>query len=138
MIHYIEPIKRVVLDDIAYNGETVNGKIFGGFCDCGGSMFQKVWLKIENLRILISECEKCWKNSAYFFNSTKFVKKEEAKVIEKSNFIEYLKNYLSDLEIQAMLEKAKGKPYKPADLSRAKKKLTEMNFSFEDVLEVLK
>lgn len=138
MIHYIEPIKRVVLDDVAYEVEIVNEKIFGGFCDCGGSMFQKLWLKIENLRILLSECDKCWKNIAYFFNSTKFVKKEDAKVVEKSNFIDYLKNYLSDLEIQAMLEKAKGKPYKPVDLSRAKKKLTEMNFPFEEVLEILK
>ncbi|MEM0350877.1 MAG: hypothetical protein QXR27_01800 [Archaeoglobaceae archaeon] len=138
MIYLLEPIKKVVIEDIAYSGEEVKEKFFGGFCDCGGIMLQKIWLNVENLRILISECEKCWKNSAYFFNSRKFIKKEEVKVVGRGEFVEYLKNYLSDLEIEAIIEKAKGKPYRPSDLSRAKKKLNDMNISLEEVIETIK
>uniref|UniRef100_A0A7J2TJF2 Uncharacterized protein n=1 Tax=Archaeoglobus fulgidus TaxID=2234 RepID=A0A7J2TJF2_ARCFL len=138
MIYLLEPIKKVVIDDVAYSCEEVREKTFGGFCDCGALMFQKMWLSIENIKILVSECEKCWKNSAYFFNSTKFLKKQEVVVVEKFEILEYLKNYLSDLEIEAIVGKAKGKPYKPSDLSRAKKKLGDMKISLEEVLEVIK
>lgn len=138
MIYFLEPLKKVVIEDLGYSGEEVKRRSFGGFCDCGGKMFQKLWVKIENTRIMISECEKCWKNSAYFFNSLKFLRKEDVSVIEKSAILDFLKNYLSDLELEALVAKAKDKVYKPVDLSRAKKKLSEMNFSLEEILPVLK
>jgi hypothetical protein len=138
MIHLLEPIKKVMIEDVAHSYEEVKEKTFGGFCECGAAMFQKLWLSIENLKILISECEKCWKNSAYLFNSTKFLRKEDVIVVEKSGILEYLKNYLSDLEIEAIIGKARSKPYKPSDLSRAKKKLDEMRIPLEGLLEIIK
>ncbi|MEM3927746.1 MAG: hypothetical protein QXT07_02240 [Archaeoglobaceae archaeon] len=138
MIYLLEPLKKVVIEDLSYSGEEVSNKRFGGFCGCGGKMFQKLWVKLENTRIMISECEKCWKNSAYFFNLTKFLGREEVHVVEKNAVKEFLKNYLSDLELNALIAKAKDKVYKPADFSRAKKKLSEMNFSLEEVLAILK
>ncbi|MCS7130838.1 MAG: hypothetical protein NZ872_05410 [Archaeoglobaceae archaeon] len=138
MIHLIEQIKRVVIDNIAYSVEDIKERIFGGFCDCGGSMLQKFWLNLEEMRILISECEKCWKNHAYVFNSTKFIKKEDVKLIAKGEILEYLKNFLTDLEIEAMIGKAQNRVYKPQDLARAKKKLLEMNLPFESLTDLLK
>ncbi|MCS7118845.1 MAG: hypothetical protein RMH75_02235 [Archaeoglobaceae archaeon] len=138
MIYLLEPIKKVVIEDIAYVGKEVKEKYFGGFCECGGMMFQKIWLDIEKTKILISECEKCWKNSAYFFNSYRFTKKEEVRVVEKIGFTEYLRSFLSDLEIEALIGKARDRSYKPSDLSRAKKKLNDMNISIEELIGVLK
>ncbi|MEM0214577.1 MAG: hypothetical protein QXU31_03380 [Archaeoglobaceae archaeon] len=138
MIHLIEPIKRAVVDNMAYSLSEVNEKIFGGFCDCGGSMLQKFWLVLEGTRVLISECEKCWKNQAYIFNSTKFIKKEDVKIIAKNEVLDYLKNFLTDLELEAIVGKAKNRVYKPQDLARAKKKLSEINLPFELVENLLK
>ncbi|MDK2796399.1 MAG: hypothetical protein PWQ58_1598 [Archaeoglobaceae archaeon] len=138
MIHLIEPIKIAVIDNVAYNISEVNEKLFGGFCECGGKMLQKFWLNMEELRVLFSECEKCWKNHAYFFNSTKFLRKEEVRLIEKGEILDFLKNYLTDLEIEALVNKAQNKLYKPQDLARAKKKLLDMNFPFEDLVSLLK
>lgn len=138
MIHLIEPIRRAVIDSVAYNLNEVNEKIFGGFCECGGSMLQKFWLNLEGMRVLISECEKCWKNQAYIFNSTRFIKKEDVKIISKSDVVDYLKNFLTDLELEAVIGKAKNKVYKPQDFARAKKKLSEINLPFELVENLLK
>lgn len=138
MIFLLEPLKKVVVEDLGYSGEVVEEKRFGGFCDCGGKMFQRIWVKLENTKIMISECEKCWKNSAYFFNFTKFLRKEDVQVVDKNAIVEFFKNYLSDLEIEALIAKARNRAYKPSDFSRAKKKLDEMNFSVEEVLSVLK
>lgn len=138
MIHLIEPIKIAVIDNVAYSISEVNEKLFGGFCECGGKMLQKFWLNMEELRVLFSECEKCWKNHAYFFNSTKFLRKEEVRLIEKGEILDFLKNYLTDLEIEALVNKAQNKLYKPQDLARAKKKLLDMNFPFEDLVSLLK
>ncbi|MDK2876083.1 MAG: hypothetical protein PWQ22_493 [Archaeoglobaceae archaeon] len=138
MIHLIEPIKIAVIDNVAYSISEVNEKLFGGFCECGGKMLQKFWLNMEGLRVLFSECEKCWKNHAYFFNSTKFLRKEDVRLIEKGEILDFLKNYLTDLEIEALVNKAQNKLYKPQDLARAKKKLLDMNFPFEDLVSLLK
>ncbi|MFN3383724.1 MAG: hypothetical protein ACK401_02365 [Archaeoglobaceae archaeon] len=138
MIYLLEPLKKVVIEDLTYSGEEIHQKRFGGFCDCGGKMFQKLWVKIENTRIMISECEKCWNHSAYFFNSSKFLRKENVHVIEKNAIADFLKNYLTDLEIEALIARARDKVYKPADLSRAKKKLSDMNISLEEILAILK
>ncbi|MEM2726855.1 MAG: hypothetical protein QXV61_01170 [Archaeoglobaceae archaeon] len=138
MIHLIEPLRKAIVDNVAYNADEVTEKIFGGFCDCGGSMFQKFWLKLEGMRILISECEKCWKNHAYVFNSAKFIKKEDVKLIAKSEVLEYLKSFLTDLEVEAIIGKAQNRLYKPQDFARAKKKLSEMNLPFEVVANLLK
>lgn len=138
MIHLIEPIKKAIIDNLAYDTEEVNGKIFGGFCDCGGSMLQKFWLKLEGMRILISECEKCWKNHAYVFNSTKFIKKEDVRLIAKGEILDYLKSFLTDLEVEAIIGKAQNRLYKPQDFARAKKKLSDMNLPFEAIANLLK
>lgn len=138
MIHLIEPIKKAVINDLAHDLEEVNEKIFGGFCDCGGLMLQKFWLEVENTKILISECEKCWKNYAYLFNSTKFMRKEDVKLVAKGEILEYLKSFLTDLEIEALIEKAQNRVYKPQDLARAKKKLFDMNLPFETIANLLK
>lgn len=138
MIYLLEPLKKVVIEDLSYSGEAIDYKRFGGFCECGGKMFQKLWVKLEDTRIMISECEKCWKNSAYFFNLKKFLRKEEVQVVEKNAIVEFFKNYLSDLELEALIAKAKDRVYRPVDLSRAKKKLNDMNFSLEEVLTILK
>ncbi len=138
MIHLIEPIKIAVIENVAYSVQDVSEKLFGGFCDCGGKMLQKFWLNLEGMRVLFSECEKCWKNHAYFFNSTKFLKKEEVKVIGREGILDYLKNFLTDLEIEALLSKAQNKVYKPQDLARAKKKLSDMNLPFEEIASLLR
>ncbi len=138
MIFLLESLKKVVIEDLSYSGEEVTQKRFGGFCECGGKMFQKLWVNVENTRIMISECEKCWNHSAYFFNSTKFLRKENVHVIEKNAIVEFLKNYLTDLEIEALIAKARDKVYKPVDLSRAKRKLNDMKISLEEVLAILK
>jgi len=138
MIYLIEPLRKAVIDGVAYSVEEVNEDLFGGFCNCGGKMFQKFWLNLETTRILFSECEKCWKNHAYIFNSTKFLKKEEVNLVEKGGLLEYLKTFLTDLELEALVSRAQNRVYKPQDLARAKKKLSEINLPFEELLESLK
>lgn len=138
MIYLLEPLKKVVIEDYCYSGEVINEKRFGGFCECGGKMFQKLWVNLGDMKIMISECEKCWKNSAYFFNLRKFLRKEEVQIVERNEIAEFFKNYLSDLELEALIAKARDKAYKPADFSRAKKKLNDMNFSVEEVLSFLR
>lgn len=138
MIYLLEPLKKIIVEDVSYLGQEVKQKYFGGFCDCGGKMFQKFWINVEATRIMISECEKCWKNSAYFFNSTKFLRKEDVFVVERNSIVEFLRNYLSDLELEALIAKAKDYSYKPVDLSRAKKKLNDMGLSLEEILAILK
>ncbi len=134
----VEPLKKVIIEDRAIKGDEVRGSKFGGFCNCGGIMHQKFWIQNGAKEILISECEKCWKNEAMIFNSRRFVGKQEVRVLSKSEFIEYLRSILSDLEFEAVLGKARGSAYKPAALTRAKKKLTEMDLSIDEVIEVLK
>ncbi|MCS7144350.1 MAG: hypothetical protein NZ879_04945 [Archaeoglobaceae archaeon] len=138
MIYLIEQIRKVVIDNMAYSVDDVSEKVFGGFCDCGGSMFQKFWLRLEGMSILISECEKCWKNHAYIFNSTKFIKKEDVKLIAKNEIVDYLKSFLTDLEVEAIIGKAQDRVYKPQDLVRAKRKLSDMNLPFEGLVNLLK
>lgn len=138
MIHLIEPIKIAVIDNLAYSINEVSEKLFGGFCECGGKMLQKFWLNLEGLRVLFSECEKCWKNHAYIFNSTKFLKREEVGLIGKGEILDFLKKFLTDLEVEALVNKAQNKLYKPQDLARAKKKLLDMNFPLEELFYLLK
>jgi hypothetical protein len=138
MIHLIEPIKMVVIENLAYNVNDVSEKLFGGFCGCGGRMLQKFWLNLEGMRVLFSECEKCWKNHAYVFNSIKFLRKEEVRVIGKGEILDYLKNFLTELEVEALLNKAQNRAYKPQDLARVKKKLSDMNLPLEEILSLLK
>ncbi|MCQ4153644.1 MAG: hypothetical protein HA489_04970 [Archaeoglobales archaeon] len=138
MIDLIEPLKVAVIENVAYGVQEVNEKLFGGFCDCGGRMLQKFWLNLEGMRILFSECEKCWKNHAYLFNSTKFLKREEVRLVGRGEILDYLKNFLTELELEALLSKAQSKIYKPQDLARAKKKLSDMNLPFEEIVSLLK
>ncbi len=135
---FVEPLKRVIIDDKALKGEEVREKKFGGFCSCGGIMHQKLWIRNGANEILISECEKCWKNEAMIFNSRRFVRKEDVAVLSRSEFMEFLKEILSDTEFEAVLNKAKGSSYKPSALSRAKKKLAERDIELDEVIEILK
>ncbi len=138
MIHLIEPIKMAVIENVAYSVKDVSEKLFGGFCDCGGRMLQKFWLNLEGMRVLFSECEKCWKNHAYVFNSNNFLRKEEVRVIGKGEILDYLKNFLTELEVEALLNKAQNRAYKPQHLARVKKKLSDMNLPLEEILSLLK
>ncbi|MEG9195454.1 MAG: hypothetical protein V6S10_09085 [Candidatus Methanoglobus sp.] len=138
MIDLIEPLKLAVIENVAYGVQEVSEKLFGGFCDCGGRMLQKFWLNLEGMRILFSECEKCWKNHAYLFNSTKFLRREEVRLVGRGEILDYLKNFLTELELEALLSKAQSKIYKPQDLARAKKKLSDMNLPFEEIVSLLK
>lgn len=138
MIRLIEPLKKVVLDDTVMSGEEVKEELFGGFCTCGGWMFQKIWIESETKKILISECEKCWKNEAIIFNSLKFETKQEVKVIGKHEFVEFLKEILSNSEIEAIINKARNREFHSIAYSNAKKKLLNMNFKMEEVLEMLR
>lgn len=138
MIKLVEPLKKVILEDTAYAGEEVEEKFFGGFCECGGLMLQKLWVQSGNKRILISECEKCWKNKAIVFSSFKFEEKRDVDVLNRHEFAEYLKNFLTDSEFEALLNKAKGREFQSIAYSNAKKKLLDMNFTIEEVLDILR
>ncbi len=132
---YVEPINRLIRDKKAVKGEKVNQKYFGGFCECGGIMYQKSWFHYDSHSILISECEKCWKNEFMNFNGrTKTGSKGKIQVIERSDFREFIRDLLSTSEFEAVLSKSRGESYNASALSRAKKKLEEMDLPFDEVL----
>ncbi len=138
MIRLVEPLKKIILDDTVFNGEEVQEELFGGFCRCGGLMFQKLWIKSENRRILVCECEKCWKNEAIFFNSSKFETRQDVEVLGRYEFMDYLKQILTESEFEAVLNKARNKEFQTIAYSNAKKKLSNMNFKMEEILDLLR
>jgi hypothetical protein len=132
---YIEPINRLIRDKKAFKGEKVDKKYFGGFCDCGGIMYQKSWFHFDSHSILISECEKCWKNEFMNFNGrTRSGSKGNVQVVERAEFKDFIRELLSASEFEAVVAKTRGESYNSAALSRAKRKLEEMNLPFDEVL----
>ncbi|WP_202320678.1 hypothetical protein [Archaeoglobus neptunius] len=138
MIRLIEPLKKVILEDTVYECEEVQEQLFGGFCDCGGLMFQKLWFEKNGEKILISECEKCWKNEARIFVNFNFVGKQEVEVLGRYELIDFLKNLLTKIEFEALLKKARDSSFQSMALSNARKKLSSMNFNFEEILNVVR
>jgi len=135
---YIEPINRLVREKKAVKGEKVTQRYFGGFCECGGIMYQKSWFHFDGHSILISECEKCWKNEFMNFNGrTRNGSKGKVTVVERSDFKEFIKDHLSASEFEALLAKSRGESYSSTALSRAKKKLEEIDLPFDEVLAYL-
>ncbi len=137
MIRLIEPLRKVILDGVAYSGVEVQDELFGGFCDCGGIMFQKLWIENETRKILISECEKCWKNEATIFNSLRFEGKQDVEVLGRHEFKKFLSEVLDESELEALINRAKNREYHPMKYSSAKKKISKMKLEVEEVLELL-
>jgi hypothetical protein len=133
-IFFIDPFSVVFIDDKAVKVERVNGNIFGGFCKCGGIMFQKAWV---GNTLLISECERCWRVEAFRFNGKRLIERLEVAVIDRSNLKDFLKEILASVEFEALEKKARNEQYNYNAYSRAKKKLEEFNLNVEEILRVL-
>jgi len=129
---------KLIINGHAVPGERVKEKMFGGFCKCGGVMYQKLWFQQDNYKILVSECEKCWRNEALSFNGRKALAwRDEVKVIDRTDLKDFLKEHLSTAEYEALEAKAQGEEYNYNAFSRAKKKLEEMGLSVEEVIAYL-
>ena len=76
----LDPLYRAIVDGRMVEGERVKSKQFGGFCRCGGVMHQKLWLNLDGKRVLVSECEKCWRNEATLFEGKEVVGRVEVTV----------------------------------------------------------
>ena len=131
----IEPLNSIVFDGRTISGKRVNCRLFGGFCDCGGVMYQKAQFKNGKYGILVSECEKCWKNKALVFSDDGKVKsKLDVRVVDRSTISDFIRSVLSSSEFQALLSKASGKTYSYTTFSRAKKKLENMGIDIDKIL----
>jgi hypothetical protein len=119
------------------SGEKVRDRVFGGFCTCGGIMFQKLWFDADGKSILVSECEKCWRNEAMTFNKNRFISREEIEVIDRREFKDMLKNFLSTSEYDALQSKLRDEEYNYNAFSRAKKKIEEIGLTLEDVISYI-
>lgn len=134
----VEPLMKLIINGHAVPGERVKEKMFGGFCKCGGVMYQKLWFQQDNYKILVSECEKCWRNEALSFNGRKALAwRDEVKVIDRTDLKDFLKEHLSTAEYEALEAKAQGEEYNYNAFSRAKKKLEEIGLSVEEVVAYL-
>jgi len=130
----VEPLMKLIINGHAVSGERVKEKLFGGFCKCGGIMYQKSWFQQDNDKILVSECEKCWRNEALSFNGRRaFAWRSEVKVIGRTDLKDFLKEHLTTAEYEALKAKAHGKDYNYNALSRARKKLEEIGLSLEEI-----
>ncbi|WP_203219014.1 hypothetical protein [Geoglobus acetivorans] len=135
MIAYIEPLKVLIYGGKALKGEEGSG--FGGFCSCGGEMQQITWHSDQDIRILIAECETCWKTEAIVFRDRQFVERCEVKVFKRNELKDLLSELLSSSEYEALMAKRLGEQYNYSAFSRAKKKLEEMGFDAEELLSEL-
>jgi len=116
-----------------FDGEKVKDQVFGGFCTCGGTMYQKIWFKVDNNPILVSECEKCWRNEAMTFNSTTLVKREEIEVVDRRDFKDLLLKILTEKEYKTIQAKWRNEEYNPSTLSNAKKKLELAGLALDEI-----
>ncbi len=131
----IEPLNSIVFDGRTISGKRVNCRLFGGFCDCGGVMYQKAQFKNGKYGILVSECEKCWKNKALVFSDDGKVKsKLDVRVVDRSTISDFIRSVLSSSEFQALLSKVSGETYSYTTFSRAKKKLENMGIDIDKIL----
>ncbi len=126
----INPLQKVFFEGVVYSIEPANG--FGGFCDCGGVMSQKGWVKDW---LMIAECENCWKIEAFLYDNYRFVERFEIKALALTDF---LNEILTVSEFEALVQKANGVSYNYSSFSRAKKKLEEMNLKLDEILDHLR
>lgn len=133
---YVEPLKLLICDNEASKGVKAE-RIFGGFCECGGIMFQKSWHLINGRKLLVSECDKCWKVKAYAFSGLDLVDTFEVKTYTRANLLDLLRELLSEAEFNAVVEKFNGGNYNYSALSRAKKKLENLGVDFEELISHL-
>lgn len=131
----IEPLNSLVFEGKAIPGKRVNSKLFGGFCECGGIMYQKAKFKKDKFGILVSECEKCWRNQALVLSvDGELVSKVDVKVIDRSSISDFIRNILSSSEYKALISKASGGKYSYPVFSKAKRKLESMGINVNDLL----
>ncbi len=138
-IIFIEPLNSLIFDGKALKGVRVKDKIFGGFCECGGTMYQKIRFLNSELGILVSECESCWKNDALILSMSegRVIDRGNLKLVDRSNIIDFLKEILSESELNSIIMRASGESYSHSSFSRAKKKLEKMNLSVDDILTLI-
>ncbi len=135
---YIEPMNTLIIDGEALEGEKVREELFGGFCECGGVMLQKAIFQSERRSVILSECERCWKNRAIVFGDDRKVEEiREVKVVNRGKIPEFLKELLSDAELEAIRDKAKGREYSYASFSKAKKKLENIGLDVSELIRLL-
>ena len=132
-ITLIEPLIKLIIENKTYNGKKVSKKYFGGFCKCGGIMYQKFWFETKYLTLLVSECEKCWRCELLSFNGATLAWRKDVEVINKSNFIEFLKSKLNDSELKALKASFLGKNYNYDDFYSAKRKLENIKLNLEEI-----
>jgi hypothetical protein len=130
----IEPLTKILVNRCTVTGEKVKERVFGGFCVCGGIMYQKSWFKLDNDVIIVSECDKCWRNEAMLFNGKALALREEIKVVDRTSFRKFLKESLTTAEYEALESKLRNGKYNYNAFSRAKKKLEEMGLSVEEIV----
>ncbi|AKG91288.1 hypothetical protein GAH_01418 [Geoglobus ahangari] len=135
MAMYLEPIKVLVYNDRAIPGEESSG--FGGFCSCGGEMSQRTWHRLEDLRILVSECESCWNTEALVFRETELVERVPVRVFKRNELRDFLSEVLSPAEFEAVMEKRRNGNYNYTAYSRAKKKLESLGLDVEKIISEL-
>jgi len=133
-IFFIDPFSVVLMEGKAFKAERVDGTIFGGFCKCGGIMFQKAWVDVI---LMISECERCWKVEAFRFNGRKLIGRCDVIVIYRQNLVEFLRDMLSPAEFEAIQNKARNLSYNYSAFSRAKKKIEELKLNLDEILKIL-
>ncbi len=132
MIAYLEPLKLLIYGERAIPGTASSG--FGGFCDCGGMMTQKTWHQNGNLKILVSECENCWKIEALVFDGTDVIGREEVRDFKRNDLKEFLSVLLSSTELEAVMNKLEGERYNYSAYNRAKKKLENIGLNLEGLI----
>ncbi len=136
---FLEPLESIIFDGRVIKGIKVKEKTFGGFCECGGVMYQKMRFIDSKTGILVSECDKCWKNDALIISMLdgRVMDRADLKLVDRSNFPEFLKKILSESEFKAVIAKAYGKEYNPSSYSKAKRKLEEMNLEISTILSII-
>ncbi|RLI88956.1 MAG: hypothetical protein DRO98_02050 [Archaeoglobales archaeon] len=130
----IEPLTKMLVNGNTIEGEKVKKKLFGGFCTCGGIMYQKSWFRHGNSFLMVSECEKCWRNEVMVFNGNKVISRNEVKVVDRTQIKHFLRDILSSSEYEALMARTRQEDYNYSAFSRAKKKLEDMGLSVEEVL----
>jgi len=134
-MEYIEPLKILIYNNRAIKGTDAEG--FGGFCECNGTLIQKTWHEANSVKILIAECEKCWETEALVFSGSKLIERRKVKTIKRKDIREFLSEKLSESELEAILNKAKGFDYNYSSFSRARKKLEKIGIDVGEILKEL-
>ncbi len=132
MIAYLEPLKLLIYDERAIPGTSSSG--FGGFCECGGVMTQKTWHQNGELKILVSECENCWKIEALVFRGVDVIERENVKSFKRNELRDFLSVILTSTELEAVMNRWNEIEYNYNAYSRAKKRLEEMGLDLEKLM----